>query len=172
MSKWSFYLYVKVKWTLNIIEEVFRRLLHQEIWKNAISYDCAKWKMHQHQFRLLEAFRMTVWNFRMVMRNQLLDFPLSCSQNCLLVHFAWSREMKIHNFSTLFAIFSISFSWFHSNYLQINSKFRSKPIALLLSLCIWIIINFICSFQFDSSIFFTNLSKSYFEITPKLHKTC
>ena len=110
MSKLSFYLYAKVKWTLNIIEEVFRRLLHQEIWKNAISYDCAKWKMHQHQFRLLEAFRMTVWNFRMVMRNQLLDFPLSCSQNCLLVHFAWSREMKIHNFSTPFAISSISFS--------------------------------------------------------------
>ena len=125
-----------------------------------ISHDCAKWKMHQYQFRLSRAFRMIVQNFRMVMRNQLLNFPLSCSQNWLLVHFAWLCEifawlceMEIHNFSTLFAIFSISFSWFHSNYLQINSKFRSKPIALLLSLCIWIIINFICSFQFDSSIF-------------------
>ena len=95
----------------------------------------------------------------MVMQNQFLVFPLSWDQNFLLVHFAWlckifacSCEMEILNLSTLFAIFSISFSWFHFNYLQINSKSRSKPIALLLLLCIWIIINFICSFQFDSSL--------------------
>ena len=56
--------------------------------KYAISHDCAKWKMHQQQFRLLGAFRMTVRNFRMLMRNQFLVFPLSCSQNSFLVHFA------------------------------------------------------------------------------------
>ena len=156
----------------------FRTRSSNFAWASTISHDCAEWKMHQYQFRLSGAFHMIVQNFRMVMRNQILDFPLSCSQNWLLVHFAWlceifawSREMEIHNFSTLFAIFSISFSWFHSNYLQINSKFRSKPIALLLSLCIWIIINFICSFQFDSSLFHQFI-KSYFEMTPKLHKTC
>ena len=133
----------------------------------AISHELQQFRMFVRSqkcintnFHLFGAFCMTVRNFRMVMRNQLLNFPLSCSQNWLLVHFAWLCEifawlceMEIHNSSTLFAIFSISFSWFHSNYLQINSKFRSKPIALLLSLCIWIIINFICSFQFDSSIF-------------------
>ena len=122
--------------------------------------------MHQHQFRLPRAFcmivwnfRMVVWNFRMVMRNQFLVFSLSCNQNCFLVHFArlcefsaCSYEMTILDFSTFFTISSISFSWFHFNYLQINSKSQSKPIELLLSLCIWIIINFICSLQFDSSL--------------------
>ena len=87
--------------------------------------------------------------------------PLSCSQipfwfishdyaNFPHVHAKWEK----HSFSTPFAISSISsisFSWFHFNYLQINSKSQYKPIALLLSLCIWIIINFTCSLQFDSS---------------------
>ena len=59
-------------------------------------------------------------------------------------------KLKNMLFRLLFAISPISFSWFHFNYLQINSKCRSKPIALLLSLCIWIIINFIL--QFDSSL--------------------
>ena len=85
--------------------------------------------------------------------------PLSCSQIPL-----WSISHDCANFShvhakvknivfqLLFVISSISFSWFHFNHLQINSKSRSKPISLLLSLCIWIIINFICSLQFDSSL--------------------
>ena len=82
---------------------------------------------------------------------------MSCSQipfcsishdyaNFSHVHVKW--ECLI--FQLLFVISSISSSWFHFNYLQINSKSRSKPIALLFSLCIWIIINFICSLQFDS----------------------
>ena len=116
MSKSTFYLQAKVKWTLGIIQEVFQRLLHQEIWKTCnfewaptISHDCAKWKTHQQQFRLPRAFRMTVRNFRMVMRNQFLVFPLSCSQNSFLVHFArrWeffscSCEIEKHSFSSLF----------------------------------------------------------------------
>ena len=28
--------------------------------KNAISHNCVKWKIHQHHFRLLEAFRMVM----------------------------------------------------------------------------------------------------------------
>ena len=62
------------------------------------------------------------------------------------------RKLKNMGFQLLFVISPISFSWFHFNYLQINSKSWFKPIALLLSLCIWIIINFICSLQFDSSL--------------------
>ena len=75
-------------------------------------HDCAIWKMHQHQFRLPRAFCMTVWNFRMVMWNQFLVFPLSWSQNCFLVHFArlcefsaCSCEMRILDFSTPFCHF-------------------------------------------------------------------
>ena len=84
--------------------------------------------------------------------------PLSCSQipfwfishdyaNFPHVH----AKLKNMVFQLLFVISPISFSWFHFHYLQINSKSQSKPIALLLSLCIWIIINFTCSLQFDSS---------------------
>ena len=37
-----------------------------------IFHDCVKWKVHQHHFFCLpRAFRMTVRNFRMVIRNQL-----------------------------------------------------------------------------------------------------
>ena len=115
--------------------------------------------MHQHEFCLPGAFRMIVWKFCMVMRSQFSLLLFSCSQNPLLVHFArlcefFACSCEIENmvFQLLFVISPISFSWFHFNYLQINSKSRSKPIALLLLLCIWIIINFICSFQFDSSL--------------------
>ena len=120
--------------------------------KYAISHDCAKWKMYQQQFRLLRAFHMTV-------RNQFLVFHLSCSQNNFLVHFArlceffaCSCEIEKHSFELLFVFSSISLSWFHFNHLQINSKSQSKPIALLLSLCIWIIINIICLLQINSSL--------------------
>ena len=34
-----------------------------------ISHDCAKWKIHQHYFRLPGAFRVTVRNFHIVMRS-------------------------------------------------------------------------------------------------------
>ena len=113
--------------------------------------------MHQHQFCLLRAFLMTVENFRMVMQNKFSVFPLSCNQilfwsishdcaNFPHVHAKWKNIV----FQFLFAISSISFFWFHFNYLQINSKSQSKPMALLISLCIWIIINFICFLQFDS----------------------
>ena len=115
--------------------------------------------MHQHQFCLLGAFRMIVQNFCMVMRNQLLDFPLSCNKNCLLVHFAclyetftWSCEMEIHNFSTPFCHFSHFFLLNPPQPPPNQLQSWSKPIALLLSLCIWIFMNFICYLQFDSSL--------------------
>ena len=104
MSKSTFYLQAKVKWTLGIIQEVFQRLLHQEIWKTCnfewaptISHDCAKWKTHQQQFRLLRAFHMIVRNFCMVMRNQFLAR--------LWEFFACSCEIEKHSFSTLFCLF-------------------------------------------------------------------
>ena len=81
---------------------------------------------------------MTVWNFRMIMRNQLHIF-LSLQYNFTF----WSI---LHDFFKLsFVISFIFFFWFH-----FNSKSRSKPIALFLSLCIWTIINIICSLQFYS----------------------
>ena len=61
-------------------------------------------------------------------------------------------KLKNMGFQLVFVIYPISFSWFHFHYFQISSKSQSKPIALLLSLCIWIIINFICFLQFDSSL--------------------
>ena len=106
-------------------------------------------------FRLHGAFRM----FCMVMRNQLWDFPLIYNKNVFLsishdcVKFSHDHaKWKYIIFQLFFVISSISFFWIHLNHLQINSKSRSKPIALLLSLCIWIFINFICSLQFDSSL--------------------
>ena len=134
-------------------------LLHQEICRKYIftraPSNFAWWcevEIHQLHFRLPGAFCMIVRKFRMVMRNHFSRFPcvLHPSLFCFISHdYAKLKNML---FRLLFAISLISFSWFHFNYFQINSKSRSKPIALLLSLCIWIIINFICFLQFDSSL--------------------
>lgn len=95
---------------------------------------------------------MTVRKFCMVMRNCFFTFPLvCCSQNpfCFISHdYAKLKNML---FRLLFAISPISSFLIHLHHLQFNSKSQSKPIALLISLCIWIIINFICFLQFDSS---------------------
>ena len=111
--------------------------------------------MHQHQFS-------PSWSISHVLHGHAksaLRFPFNLQQKCLLVHFTWLCEFshdhakwKYIIFQLFFVISSISFFWIHLNHLQINSKSRSKPIALLLSLCIWIFINFICSLQFDSSL--------------------
>ena len=106
----------------------------------SISHDCVKFS-HGHA--------KSVFTFSLLSCNQNpFCFNSHDGANFSHVHAKW--ECLI--FQLLFVISSISFSWFHFNYLQVNSKSRSKPIALLLSLCIWIIINFICSFQFDSSL--------------------
>ena len=70
----------------------------------------------------------------------------------LCENFAWSCEIQKHVFRLLFAISLISSFLIHLHHLQFSSKAWSKPIILLLSLCIWIIINFICFLQFDSSL--------------------
>ena len=52
-----------------------------------------------------------------------------------------------------FPLSFFSFPFFYSTLTTSNQlKSQSKPIALLLSLCIWIIINIICSLQFVSSL--------------------
>ena len=112
----------------------------------SISHDCAKIS-HGHAKSLFTwSFEIT---FHMVMRNHFSHFPyvLQPSLFCFISH----GHVKLKNmlFRLLFAIYLIYFSWFHFNYLQINSKSQSKPIALLLSLWIWIIIKFICFLQFD-----------------------
>ena len=100
---------------------------------------------------------MTVRKFCMVMRNHFSRFPcvLQPSLFCFISHdyvkisygHAKSKNMF---FQLFFAISLISSFLIHLHHLQLSSKSQSKPIALLLSLCIWIIINFICFFQFDS----------------------
>ena len=61
-------------------------------------------------------------------------------------------KLKNMLFRLLFAISPISSFLIHLHHLQLSSKDWSKLITLLLSLCIWIIINFICFLQFDSSL--------------------
>ena len=110
-------------------------------------------------FVLLERFAWLCENFAWSCEITFHNSLICCSQHpfyfishdyAKISHgHAKSRNML---FRLLFAISLISFSWFHFNYLQINSKSQSKPIELLLSLCIWIIINFICFLQFDSSL--------------------
>ena len=116
----------------------------------------------------IQQFRMIVRNFRMVMRNQLWNFPLICSKKCLLIHFAWSCEMEIHNFSLIFFISSIFFFWIHLNHLQI--PFKTNCITYFIMYLDLHQLYLFSSIWFIS--FVTNLSKSYLEITPKLPKTC
>ena len=103
----------------------------------SVSHDCAKIS-HGHAKLLFTiplcvaanthavSFRMTMRKFRMVMRNREICF-----------------------FRIFFAISLISSCLIHLHHLQLSSKSQSKLIALLLSLCIWIIINFIYFLQFD-----------------------
>ena len=109
-------------------------------------------KCNNNNFRLSGAFHM-------IMRNQPWGFPFVCNKNSFWSishsHARFSHDhtkWKYLIFQLFFVISSISFFWIHLNHLQINSKSRSKSIALLISLCIWIFINFICSLQFDSSL--------------------
>ena len=134
-------------------------LLYQGIWRkyifaraSAISHDGAKWKIHLLYFCLSEVFRMTVRKFRMVMWNHFSHFPcvLQPSLLCFISH--GHAKLKNMLFRLLFAISLISSCLIHLYHLQFSSKSQSKLIALLLSLCIWIIINFICFLQFDSSL--------------------
>ena len=80
-------------------------------------------------------------------------FSLSMLQPSLF-YFISHDYAKLKNmfFRLLFAILPISSFLIHLYHLQFSSKSQSKLIALLLSLCIWIIINFICFLQFDSSL--------------------
>ena len=106
----------------------------------SISHDCAKFS-HDHT-KFSHDYAKSTWRFSFSLQHN--------STFCSISHDNVKWKYLIFNLS--FVISSISFSWFHFNYLQINSKSRSKPIALLLSLCIWIIINIICCLQFDSSL--------------------
>ena len=81
--------------------------------------------------------------------------PLSCSQNpfcsishdCanfLHVHVRW-KNIVFNSFLSFLPFLSFDST-------SSASKSQSKPIALLLSLCVWILINFICFLQLDSSL--------------------
>ena len=148
-------------------------------WAPTISHDCAKWKIHQHHFRLPGAFRMTVRNFSMVMRNQFSLFPFSYSQNpfCSISH-------DYANFSHVHAkwkniVFSTPFCHFFHFFLLIPLQLPPNQLQIPIQTdCIASFIMHLDHHQLYlfSSIWFisfvTNLSKSYLEMTPKLHKTC
>ena len=91
------------------------------------------------------SFRMTMWKFHMVMLNHFSHFPymLQPSLFCFISH--GHAKLKNMFFRLLFAISLISSFLIHPHHLQLSSKAWSKCISLLLSLSIWIIINFICS---------------------------
>ena len=72
-------------------------------------------------------------------------------------------KSKIMLFRLLFANSLICSCLIHLHHLQLSSKAWSKCISLLLSLCFWIIINFICFLQLDSSL----LSQIYQKHTLK-----
>ena len=127
------------------------------------------------------SFCMTVQKFCMVMRSQFSLLLFSCSQNPLLVHFArlcefftCSCEIEKHAFLTPLYNFSHFFIFnpppppsiklqslvqVHFLFLFIHIMYLDHHQLYLFSL-IWFIS------------FVTNLSKSYLEMTPKLHKTC
>ena len=102
----------------------------------------------------------------------LFTFPLYVAAKPILFHFAWSCEIEKHVFSTPLCNFSHFFIF-------------NLPLPPSIQLQIPIQIDCIASFIMHldhhqlylfSSIWFiffvTNLSKSYLEMTPKLHKTC
>ena len=112
-----------------------------------------KFRMTVRKFRMtVRKFCMTVRKFRMVMQNHFSHFPCMLQPTPILFHFAWSCEIEKHVFPTPPCNFSHFFIFNPSPSSQLSSKSQSKPIALFLSLCIWIIINFICFLQFDSSL--------------------
>ena len=117
--------------------------------------------------------------FRMVVRNQEFSnnsYSLLDHFAWLCKIFAWSCEISLAIFLCLqhnstfwfisyshakwkYLIFKFFFCHFFNFLLLISLqlppnhlKSQFKPITLLFSLCIWIIINIICSLQFDSSL--------------------
>ena len=150
----------------NLENSIIRNVQKALWWENQVSiykprlsgyFASSKWSsrsffIKQSSLVIKWPFRMNSANFAWLCEIKNLAIAItafwSISHDCakfLHYHAKW----KYLIFKLSFVIYSISFSWFHFNYLQINSKSQSKLIALLLSLCIWIIINFICFLQFD-----------------------
>ena len=108
---------------------------------------------------LFGPFCMTMQNFCIFMWNQLTHLPWLAVDFPPLVHFVQSCEIFVWLYeSATYWFLSSSWSFFQFSYFDYKlatsnkPKSQSKPIALLLLLCIWIIINIICSPQFDSSL--------------------
>ena len=127
--------------------------------KNAFSHEPQQFRMMMRSgksisciFVLLERFawlcEIFAWSYKIA-----FYFSLSMLQPSLF-YFISHDYAKLKNmfFRLLFAILPISSFLIHLYHLQFSSKSQSKQIALLLSLYIWIIINFICILQFDSSL--------------------
>ena len=102
-------------------------------------------------FVLLKRFAWLCENFAWSCEITFHNSLMCCSQYpfCFISH--GHAKLKNMFFRLLFAISPIFSFLIQLHHLQFSSKAWSKPITLLLSLYIWIIINFICFLQFDSS---------------------
>ena len=135
-------------------------LLHQGIWRKCIfarapsnlTWWCEVesplasfsffWSVSYDYVKILHGHAKLLFTFHLV----------CCSQHpfCFISHGHAKSENML--FRLVLAISPISSFLIHLYHLQFSSKSQSKQIALLLSLYIWIIINFICILQFDSSL--------------------
>ena len=132
--------------------------------KNTISHDCAKWKMHRHEFCL-------PWAFRMFVRNQFSLFPFCAAAKTHSVSFRtivrifrmFMRNWK-NDFPTSFCHFS--------HFFLLNPP--PPPSIQLQSLvqvhCLFLIIHIVYSLQFHFY-FVTQCFKNHLKISPQLHKT-
>ena len=101
---------------------------------------------------------MTIRNVRMIMRNQLWDFPLICNTNAF-----WSisydctkfshdhAKWKYIIFQLLFDISSITFFWIHLKHFQIGSKTWSKCISSSSSSTLFAFLNSISLLSLNAS---------------------
>ena len=161
-------------------------LLHQGIWRKyifaralAISHDGAKWKTISFIFVFLERFawlyKIFAWLCEIAFHfslSMLQPTPILFHFAWLCENFAWSCEIEKHAFSTPLCNFSHFFLLIP---LQLPPNQLQIPIQ---TNCIASFIMHLDHHQLYlfSSIWFisfvTNLSKSYLEMTPKLHNTC
>ena len=100
-------------------------------------------------------------------------FSLSMLQpKPILFHFAWSCEIEKHVFSTPLCNFSrfFIFNLFPPPSIQLQSLVQTNYITSFIVYLDHRQLYLLSSIWFIS--FDTNLSKSYLEMAPKLHKTC
>ena len=131
-------------------------LLHQGIWRECIFARALSNLAWWCEVENLSAAFSSCWSISHDCEITFHIALMCCSQHpsCFISHDCAKishghAKSKIMLFRLLFAISLISSCLIHLHHLQLSSKAWSKCISLLLSLCIWIIINFIYFLQLD-----------------------